>query len=318
MTQFKATHEPFDYPARNAEMYKDVDIPEPSSLYDFSPASNNRSFEGQKLDILGRRWEQATIEGKNRYPGLPFSLEGLDSIEARHQTYQKFVKDFMRSGAAIDQNIGKLLDYLEETRQLENTIVIYTADQGYFLGEHGFFDKRMIYEESMRMPFVISYPSEIKGGTRNQDLILNIDFPSLFLDYAVVKSPSSFQGRSFRSNLQGETPTDWRTSMYYRYWLHQTQRPAHFGIRTQRYKLAFFYGLPLDKPGTHKTETNPAWEFYDLQKDPQELENGYHDPANEEIIQQLKSQLLDLKEAYGDTDQAYPQLIDVLDKYCDK
>ncbi|MGI9543957.1 MAG: sulfatase-like hydrolase/transferase, partial [Cyclobacteriaceae bacterium] len=223
MTHFKATHEPFDYPERHKDLYIDQDIPEPASLYDFSPETTGRSFIGQKLENLGWRWEQATAkpdEWWTRYPGMPFSLEGLDSLQARKKIYQKFVKDFMRCGAAIDDNIGRLLDYLEASGLAENTVVIYTADQGYFLGEHGFFDKRMIYEESLRMPFVIRYPKEIQGGSRIDDIILNIDFPSLFADYAGIDNPSFTQGRSFRKNVAGQTPEDWRQTMYYRYWAH--------------------------------------------------------------------------------------------------
>lgn len=126
----------------------------------------------------------------------------------------------MRCGAAIDDNIGKLLDYLESEDIADNTIVVYTADQGYFLGEHGFFDKRLIYEESLRMPFVIRYPKEIKGGQRIDDIVLNIDFAALIADYAGVEQPGYIQGESFRENLKGKTPKDWRKQMYYRYWLH--------------------------------------------------------------------------------------------------
>lgn len=307
MTHFKATHEPFDYPDRNQSLYQNTDLPEPSSLYDFGPESNKRTFIGQKLDILGDRYVQSSEANSDFYPGLPFNVQGIDSIQTRQKIYQKFVKDFLRSGAAIDQNIGKLLNYLDLRDLSDNTVIIYTADQGYFLGEHGFFDKRMIYEESLRMPFVIVYPREITGGSRNQDMILNIDFPSLFLDYAGVQSPQSFQGRSFRSNLQGATPDDWRDHLYYRYWLHQRQRPAHLGIRTDRYKLAYFYGKPMDMPGAHPESTEPAWEFYDLVKDPQELNNSYQDSAYWPIIQSLKSTLQQAKTAVGDLDTVLPE-----------
>ena len=124
----------------------------------------------------------------------------------------------------------------------ENTVVIYTADQGYFLGEHGFFDKRLIYEESLRMPFVIRYPKEIPAGTRNKDIILNIDFSALIADYAGIQNQNTIQGASFRKNLMGYTPPDWRKGMYYRYWLHRIERPGHFGLRNERFKLVFFYG----------------------------------------------------------------------------
>ena len=309
MCHFKATHEPFDYPERFNDLYKDIIIPEPENLLDFSPVTTGRSFVGQNLENLEWRWKQATKDPDAwwcKYPGLPFVTEGMDSIAIRKYTYQKLVKDFMRSGAAIDDNIGRILDYLEESGLAENTVVIYTADQGYFLGEHGFFDKRLIYEESLRMPFVIRYPKEIPAGKRLDDIILNIDFAALFADYANAQLPSSMQGRSFRNNLTGETPADWRKTVYYRYWQHAPVRPGHFGIRNERYKLAFFYGLPLNMTGVSKKTTMPAWEFYDLLEDPHENKNAYDDPMYADIINEMKKELYEQRELYGDTDENYP------------
>ena len=321
MTHFKATHAPFDYPERHEGLYKDQLIPEPGSLYDFGPETTGRTFVGQKLDIMARRMMEASKNPdkfRNSYPGLPFSTEGLDSIQARKKVYQKFIKDFMRCGAAIDDNIGRLLDYLEESGQAGNTVVIYTADQGYFLGEHGFFDKRMIYEESLRMPFVIRYPKEIKGGTRIDDIILNIDFASLFADYAGMETYDSGQGRSFRQNLRGNTPSDWRQSMYYRYWAHAPHRPAHFGIRNHRYKLAFFYGQHLNLQGAEeKVNTEPAWEFFDLEKDPHENRNAYDNAEYGEIIKEMKKELIGLKEETGDSDRGYLGMEEAMNSYWD-
>lgn len=303
---FKATHEPFDYPERYKDLYADVEIPQPESLFDYSPETTGRTFIGQKLEKLGQRWDNATKDPENwwtTYPGLPYPLYGLDSIQKRKKIHQKLVKDFMRCGAAIDDNIGKLLDYLEAEGIADNTIVIYTADQGYFLGEHGFFDKRMIYEESLRMPFVIRYPKEIKGGQRIDDIILNIDFSALLADYAGVEKPQYMQGESFRDNLKGSTPETWRKQMYYRYWLHHPERPAHFGIRNERYKLAFFYGQPLGKKGTNKATTEPAWEFYDLEKDPKELHNAISDSQYESIIEEMKKALVSERKKYNDLDK---------------
>ena len=322
MTHFKATHEPFDYPQRYRDLYENMQIPEPPTLLDFQPSSNSRTFTGQTMDILQGRYEKAAqlkSSGKySRYPGPPVQTEGLDSIAGRKETYQKFIKDFMRSGAAIDDNIGKLLAFLDANKLTENTIIIYTADQGYFLGEHGFFDKRMIYEEALRMPFVIRYPKEIPAGKRNKDIILNIDFPSLIADYAQLTPPSSFQGKSFRNNLTGKTAENWRNSMYYRYWLHQSNRPAHFGIRTDRYKLAFFYGQPLAKPGAHKETTPPAWEFYDLSGDPYENSNSYHNPDYTSIINELKEELKEWRKKLNDTDKDDPVMQNILENNWDQ
>lgn len=308
MTHFKATHEPFNYPERFDTLYANTEIPEPESLYDFYPEETSRTFEGQVLEILGRRFE----ENPERYSADQFSLEGLNKREARHKTYQKFVKDFLRSGAAIDENIGRLLDYLDQEGLAENTIVIYTADQGYFMGEHGLFDKRMMYEESIRMPFVIRYPQEIETGTKNEDIILNTDFAPLLLDYAGIQVPNDMQGRSFRSNLTNQTPDDWRQQMYYRYWMHQQHRPAHFGIRTKRYKLIYFYGQPL-KNDYNEAATKPTWEFYDLQNDPKELNNLYNDSEYQDQINQLKQQMMELKKELGDSDEQYPEMESLLE-----
>ncbi|MBT3748737.1 MAG: sulfatase-like hydrolase/transferase, partial [Bacteroidetes bacterium] len=244
MCHFKATHEPFDYPDRFKNLYLDIEIPYPATLLDQGPETNGRTFKGQSMDNLKQRYLNATEtevlsrKGHTKYPGLPFSVEGLDNTEARKKTYQKFIKDFMRCGAAIDDNIDKLLNYIEEAGLDENTLVIYTADQGYFLGEHGWFDKRMIYEESAHMPFIIRYPKEIPAGSRNSDIIENVDFSALFADYAGVEYPETMQGFSFRENVNGNTAADWRKYGYYRYWAHSKDRPGHFGIRGDRYKLA--------------------------------------------------------------------------------
>ena len=315
MTHFKATHGPFDYPERMADLYKGLKIPEPKSLYDFGPETTGRTFVGQPMEELASRfsgWMKKVDE-----QGLPFSTTGLDSMQARSKTYQQFIKDYMRCAAAIDENIGRLLTYLDESGQAENTVVIYTADQGYFLGEHGFFDKRLIYEESLRMPFVIRYPRELNGGLHIEDIILNIDFPALFADYAGLEKPDFVQGESFRQNLKGMTPANWRTSMYYRYFAHAPIRPAHFGIRNARYKLAFFYGQSLDLPGTEQEPTAPAWEFYDLATDPNENRNAYQDPQYSAIIKEMKAELVRLRKEFGDSDVQYPVMKEVIHSHWD-
>jgi len=315
LCHYKAVHEPFAYAERFQDLFQAREMPEPESLYEFGSESSGRSFSGQVLEILGQRYEQ---NPNRRYPGESFSLEGLSPRQARKKIYQKFIKDYLRGVAGLDENIGRLLDYLDRTGLTENTVVIYTSDQGYFLGEHGFFDKRIMYEEALRMPFLIRFPREIRPGTRISDIILNCDFAPLFLDYAGIDIPPFMQGTSFRPNLLGFTPENWRKSMCYRYWLHQVQRPAHFGIRTDRYKLIFFYGEPLDMPGSHPEPTEPEWEFYDLQKDPRELHNAVHDPAYFTIIQGLKADLRRLRQELGDTDESYPRMQEILSRHWDR
>jgi arylsulfatase A-like enzyme len=314
---FKATHEPWQFPERMKHLYDDAVFPEPETLLDFDQEKTGRTFRGQQLEILASRWEQASTnpEWSHAYPELPFSLQGLDREAARKKTYQKFIRDYLRCGATIDDNIGRLLQTLEDEGLSKNTIVVYVSDQGYFLGEHGFFDKRMMYEESLRMPFVIRYPKEIPAGTRNKDIILNIDFASLLADYAGVNTPEQSQGRSFRQNLKGATPDDWRQSMYYRYWTQHKVRPAHFGIRNQQYKLMFLYGNPLNTKGSEAESVTPAWEFFDLSVDPHESKNRYSDPAYQDIIAQMKQELPVLREKTGDTDSETPVMQEIIKKY---
>lgn len=315
---FKATHEPWDFPERMRHLYDGVVFPEPENLYDWDPEESGRTFKGQPLEELARRWEVASKDPDQwwcRYPGLPFSTQGMQRAAARSAAYQKFVRDYLRCGATIDDNIGKLLQTLDEMGIADNTVVIYVSDQGYFMGEHGFFDKRMMYEESLRMPFVIRYPKEIPAGTRNKDITLNIDFAALLADYAGVGVPKQSQGRSFRQNLTGHTPKDWRQSMYYRYWTQHANRPAHFGIRTDRYKLMFLYGDPLEMTGSEAQSVAPAWEFHDLQADPHEDRNDYDNPAYSDIIKQLKQDLLKLRTQYGDEDKQRPRMQEILRSY---
>ena len=315
MTHFKATHEPFDYPERFRNLFENDTIPEPVSLLDFDPQQSGRSFDGQILEILAERWRQASIKENDRYPGLPFDTQGLDAVQSRKKTYQKFIKDFLKSAAAIDDNIGRMLNYLDENGLTENTLIIYTSDQGYFLGEHGMFDKRMFLEESARMPFVIRYPEEIPAGKRVNDIILNIDFPSLLLDYAEIAQPEDFQGKSFRKNLIMQNADNWRDKMYYRYYAHSINRPAHMGIRTDSYKLIFYYGLSLGLKGTYTDKaTPPSWEFYDLVNDPLELENQYDNPNYQSTIKELKSELIQLREDFGDSQTDSPEMQNVISK----
>lgn len=318
MCHFKATHEPFDYPERHAGLYVGEEIPAPGSFYDKGAETTGRSFIGQSMDNLTQRYLDATADSSLRrdymnYPGLPFSVDGLTQEQARYKTYQKMVKDFMRSGAAVDDNIGKLLDYLEAAGLADNTIVIYTADQGYFLGEHGWFDKRLIYEESIRMPFVIRYPKEVQAGARNKDLIENVDFSALFADYAQIDYPESMQGKSFRENLKGNTPEDWRKYGYYRYWDHAAKRPGHFGIRGHRYTLAFFYGNGLEEDNDQRPKQ--FWEFYDLEEDPEQLRNAYNNPTYQAVITAMKQEILAQRETLGDTDTDNPAVLKIIKEH---
>ena len=319
---FKATHEPFDFPERMRHLYDGVTFPEPENLMDWDSDTNGRGFVGQKLEEIGRRWEAASVDPDKwwcRYPELPFSTKGMQRTAARKAIYQKYIRDYLRCGATVDDNIGKLLQALDDMGIADNTIVVYVSDQGYFLGEHGFFDKRMFYEEAARMPFVIRYPKKLPGGKRVNDLILNVDFAPTLADFAGIKLFEGVQGRSFADNLCGNTSNDWRKSFYYRYWTHHTIRPAHMGIRNERYKLIFYYGDPLDMADGQERATKPVWDFYDLQKDPKEDHNVYNEKEYAPIIQQMKKEMIKLRMEVEETDGKYPQMRNIFEKFfCDK
>ena len=315
MTHFKATHEPFDYPKRHNSFLKNVNLPEPQSLYDFLPSKSGRSFDGQQLEILTNRWiefqKNQNLNLKIKYPGMPFSVDGMSKEKVRSHSYQKFVKDFLRCAASIDDNLEKIIDYLKNSNQLENTIIIYTSDQGYFLGEHGFFDKRMMYEESSRMPFVISFPKKILKSHRIDDLVLNLDIPSLFLDYAGIKPPLSFQGKSFRKSLESNDKFKTREYTYYRYWEHSPVRPAHLGIRSRKSKLIYYYGDGLNKSSTSKTKTPIAWEFYDLVSDPYELINQFNNPKYKSEVNKMHAELIKQKKLVKDYETIIPKIDEI-------
>ena len=317
---YKATHGPWDFPEKMKHLYDDVVFPEPENLLDFGTEKSGRTFEGNLLETQAERWEAASEaqsmgRGGGGYPELPFSAKGLSKEDTRRKAYQKLVKDYLRCGATIDEGIGRILQTLEEEGLSRNTVVIYVSDQGFFLGEHGFYDKRLMYEESLRMPFVIRYPKEIPMGTRNSDMILNIDFAALLADYAGASVPNLSQGRSFRKNLVGNTPTDWRQDVYYRYWTQNQIRPAHFGIRNDSYKLIFFYGDRLEMTGSENASTTPAWEFYDLKNDPHENRNAYKDPAYQDIIREMKKRLIEIRESVGDSDAHRPRMQEIMKAY---
>lgn len=288
MCHFKATHEPFWPPERNFDLFEDVEFPEPEDL--FWPESPKDSVGySWPLETLGKRF----LNKPNQYPPPQLKANPEDPVAFRKATYQKFIRDYLRTGAAIDENVGRLLDYLDQSGLAENTIVVYTSDQGYFLGEHNLFDKRFMLEESLRMPFLIRYPKEIRKGTVTKDIVTNVDFAQTFLDYAGVAASESMQGRSFRSNLAGTPPEDWQESMYYHYWEHSKQRPSHEGVRRANHKLINFYGLIRE--GRHPDD---CWEFYDLEKDPFERNNRIDVQECSQLVDEMKEELKQLKKKF--------------------
>ncbi len=219
--------------------------------------------------------------------------------ELSHFKYQRYLKRYLRTIESIDESVGRVLDYLEEHNLSDNTIVIYTSDQGFFLGEHGWFDKRFMYEESFQMPFLMRYPREITPGTVCDRVICNVDFAATFLDLAGLSIPSYMQGISFRPLLTGKTPKHWSDIAYHRYWMHRDRDHnaySHYGIRNQRYKLIYWYNEGYDLPGTNHGGEDREWELFDCEKDPLELFNVYADSEYESVVIEMTA-LLDNKMA---------------------
>ena len=292
MTHHKAPHRPWDPDEKLMHLYQNTDIPEPETFHD---DYSNRASAAREAKM---RVDRDMTDRDLKYP-VP---EGLTSAEEKQWKYQRYIKDYLRCVASIDNNVGRMLDYLDQEGLAENTIVVYTSDQGFFLGDHGWYDKRFMYEESLRMPFVMRYPREIEAGSINDDMILNLDFAQTFLDCTNVDQTDEMQGRSFRPLMNGKTIEDWRTSMYYRYWMHLAHHHvyAHYGLRTHDHKLIYYYADGLGTPGSADDPKPPEWELFDLKKDPHEINSVYDNPDYSEIQAQLTSELYQLQSQFGD------------------
>jgi arylsulfatase A-like enzyme len=220
-------------------------------------------------------WDKAYTEKNRNF--ADGKLEGPDLVRWK---YQRYIKDYLRSIASVDDNLGRMFDYLEESGLAENTIVIYSSDQGFYLGEHGWFDKRWMYEESFRTPLIVRWPGVVQPGSVNSQIVSNLDFAQTFLEVAGVTPPGDMQGRSLLALLKGEPPDEWRNSIYYHYYesmLHHGV-PEHYGVATDRYKLI------------HYPETD-EWELFDLETDPRELRSRHGDPAYADVQQDLLAEI---------------------------
>jgi arylsulfatase A-like enzyme len=309
MLHHKAPHRPWEPDAAHRTQFADRWIPEPETFWDSYATRTDAIHENLQrvaADLTNRdlkltpppgltgpdltRWlaikpDTVTVTRA----GQPVTLRG----EALGRwKYQRYMQDYLATIQSVDDNVGRVLEYLDRNGLTRNTIVIYTSDQGFFLGDHGLFDKRFMYEEALRMPFLIRWPGVIKAGTQSEAMALNIDFAETFLDAAGVAPPADMQGRSLLPVLRAKVPADWRTSMYYRYYHdpgdHNTR--AHYGVRTRTHKLIYFW-------------KKDQWELYDLVHDPFELHNLYGEPGQDAITATLKAELARLKQAVKDDDQ---------------
>ena len=248
-------------------------------------------------------------------PSLPTRTEQIHiHLDASGTSLESATKVYLHSGVAtdapsstsfnktvgnwgLDDSVGEILKFLDDNELTEDTIVIYTSDQGFFLGEHGWFDKRFIYDESFQMPFLIRYPTGIKAGEVNDDICCNVDFEPPFLDYAGVTTPSYMQGESLRPLFESRTPQEWPQIAYHRYWMHKDpdhNAYAHYGIRNKRYKLIYWYNEGFELPGTNEGGEDKEWELFDCLDDPMELFNLYQDPKYSSVVKEM-TQLLNYK-----------------------
>lgn len=302
--QFKAPHRPWNPDSVYLDLFEGMELPYPETFNDdysgreltagntMMTIENHMNRRDLKMTpppgLSGREihaWFRTGDQGEYLSPS-----DTLTGMDLKKWKYQKYIKDYLACVRSVDDNIGNLLAYLDENGLAENTIVIYTADQGFYLGDHGWYDKRFMYEESLRMPFVIRYPGNPEAGRKIEELTLNVDFGPTLLEMAGLDIPAGMQGESFGPLLRGEDAEQWRDAIYYHYYeypkWHQVQ--PHYGIRTDRYKLMHFY-FDID-----------VWELYDLQEDPNEMHNLYGMPEHTPLIASLKERLKQLQVDYGD------------------
>jgi len=303
MYQHKAPHRNWQPGPKYLNLYDDVTIPEPDTLFD-DYSGRGRAAHEQAMTIArhmndndlkftqprGLTESQLAVWNEAYRPkNEAFRAANLTGDDLVRWKYQRYMKDYLRCIAAVDDNVGRVLDYLDESGLADNTIVIYSSDQGFYLGEHGWYDKRWMYEESLRTPLIMRWPGKIKAGTTNTEMVSNLDFAETFLDIAGVEIPGDMQGRSFKPMLEGKTIPDWRTSFFYHYYEfpgpHAVRR--HYGIRTARYKLIRYYNID-------------EWELFDLDRDPHEMVSVHADPAYANVTTNLKKQLQELRVKYKD------------------
>ena len=317
MMHHKAPHREWQPGPNELTLYKNVIFPEPATLFDdYSNRGTAEKSQDMTISKTMRLIEDLKMykdKTKNKTTGLNrmdaeqmaawdavydpiikhFYESGLSGDELVRFKYQRYLQDYLACIAAVDKSVGEILDYLKENGLDKNTIVIYASDQGFYLGEHGWFDKRWMFEESYRTPLLIEWPGIIKPGSVNNDMVSNLDLAETFLDMAGVKVPSDMQGRSMVPILKGRTPSNWRKEHYYHYYeypgSHMVKR--HYGISTEQYKLIHYY-YNIDE-----------WEMYDIKADPQEMRNVYNDPAYTFIKKDMHKRLEKIMIKYNDSEE---------------
>ncbi len=328
MHHYKAPHDYFENAKRYESYLADIDLPEPETLWTRGSQWGSiatRGYQDELIPHLGTSVGARNLR-RNYLNDLPklfpdefpkeFDPKNHSDEENTRFAYNAYVKKFLRCVKGIDDNLARLFAHLELIGQMDNTIIIYTGDQGFMLGEHDLQDKRWMYEESQRMPFLVRYPKTIKAGTVIDSCVENVDYGPTMLDLAGITPPASMQGQSFKTHLEtGQEPAGWKQTAYYRYWMHMAHHdnPAHVGIRTKTHKLIYYYACNYH--GGYQTP--PGWELYDLANDPQETKNIYHDPTQAALVKQLKQQLAETRKRVGDDGSHFPKAEQVLQEFWD-
>ena len=322
MLHFKAPHRPWQPDSCYLNLFDDVEFPYPETFND-DYAGREKTL-GESMATIENHLSRgdlkqtppANLKGKERNKWLWWGGSGKDQFwtpdpklkgqELKNWKFQTYIKNYLRVVRSVDDQVGRVIKYLKDNNLYDNTIIVYMGDQGFFLGEHGLYDKRWMYEEAIQMPCLISYPNGIKKGLHPDELTLNVDIAPTLLDFAGIEVPQDMQGESMKGILTGDEAAkkDWRKSAYYQYFeypkWHNVQ--PHYGVRTDRYKLIHFY-YNIDE-----------WELYDLEKDPKEMKNVYNDPAYADVVKELKAEIVKLQKQYGD-DQTLEQRRELTDRY---
>ncbi len=309
MSHHKAPHRNWIPDEKHRRAFATKTIPEPATLWD-DHAGRTDALREQRQSVFAdltrsdlKLTPPADLRGQELQRWLNTKPEvveierdgrqvTLTGDELKRWKYQRYLQDYLACVQSVDDNVGRLLDWLDANGLRDNTLVIYTSDQGFFLGDHGLYDKRFMYEPSLRMPFLARWPAGIRAGTVSDALAINCDFAPTFLELAGVPVPAEMQGRSLVPLFQGGEPAGWREEIYYRYYHdpgHHNTR-AHYGIRTRTHKLIRFW-------------KKDQWELFDLTRDPQEMHNLAADPASAATLRGLQDRLARLKQEVGDTDQ---------------
>jgi len=324
MVQHKAPHRNWMPAERHLDLYADIELPEPETLFDtwednapparfqeleidrhmhlnfdlfvdLTPDFDGNAIEG-RVDKsawrnMGRMTPKQMAFWRKAYAPRDeaFHKAKLSGKELVRWKYQRYAKNYLRCVKGVDESVGTLMKTLEDLKLSDNTIVIYSSDQGFYVGDHGWYDKRWMYDESLKMPLIVKWPGVVEPGSTNEDLVQNLDYAETFLEIADSDVPNDMQGASLVPLLKGESPSDWRKSIYYHYYEYPSVHmvPRHYGVRSHQYKLMRFYQFD-------------EWEFYDLEKDPDELSNEYNNPAYATQIAEMKTELTRLRKHYDD------------------